>query len=85
MVITDATQRLVAGMFVIEDRGPQTLKGLTSLRLHKENRPGERPQLREIPGAPGGTRTPDPQVRSSWSGPEPFETVALSALECAAL
>jgi len=28
VVITAATQRLVAGMFVIEDRGPQMLKGV---------------------------------------------------------
>jgi Adenylate and Guanylate cyclase catalytic domain/AAA ATPase domain len=28
VVITAATQRLVAGMFVVEDRGPQTLKGV---------------------------------------------------------
>ena len=28
VVITTATQRLVAGMFVVEDRGPQTLKGV---------------------------------------------------------
>jgi len=28
VVISDATQRLVAGMFVIEDRGPQVLKGV---------------------------------------------------------
>jgi class 3 adenylate cyclase/tetratricopeptide (TPR) repeat protein len=28
VVITAATQRLVAGMFVVEDRGPQMLKGL---------------------------------------------------------
>ena len=28
MVITAATQRLVAGMFVVEDRGPQMLKGV---------------------------------------------------------
>ena len=29
VVITAATQRLVAGLFVVEDRGPQTLKGLS--------------------------------------------------------
>src|SRR5208282_3581089 len=28
IVITAATQRLVAGMFVVEDRGPQMLKGV---------------------------------------------------------
>jgi len=28
VVITAATQRLVAGMFVVEDRGPQVLKGV---------------------------------------------------------
>src|SRR5262245_44675945 len=28
VLITAATQRLVAGMFVVEDRGPQTLKGV---------------------------------------------------------
>jgi class 3 adenylate cyclase len=28
VVITAATQRLVAGMFVVEDRGPQALKGV---------------------------------------------------------
>ncbi len=28
VVVTAATQRLVAGMFVVEDRGPQMLKGV---------------------------------------------------------
>jgi class 3 adenylate cyclase len=28
VVITAATQRLVAGMFVVEERGPQELKGV---------------------------------------------------------
>ena len=28
VLVTAATQRLVAGMFVVEDRGPQTLKGV---------------------------------------------------------
>ena len=31
VAITAATQRLVAGMFVVEDRGPQTLKGVREL------------------------------------------------------
>ncbi len=31
IVITAATQRLVAGMFVVEDRGPQALKGVHEL------------------------------------------------------
>jgi len=40
VVITAATQRLVAGMFVVEDRGPQALKGVQEpITLYRVVRP----------------------------------------------
>jgi class 3 adenylate cyclase len=40
VVITDATQRLVAGLFLVEDRGAQQLKGLERpLQLYRVVRP----------------------------------------------
>ena len=36
VVITEATQRLIVGMFVVEDLGPQSLKGVReTIRLYR--------------------------------------------------
>jgi class 3 adenylate cyclase len=43
IAITDATHRLVSGLFVVEDRGAHELKGLErSLQLYRVVRPTRR-------------------------------------------
>ena len=40
LMVSDATQRLVSGLFVVEDRGAQTLKGIARpVRLYRVIRP----------------------------------------------
>src|SRR6516225_5235815 len=39
VVITAATQRLVAGLFMVEDRGPQMLKGVQPVTLYRVVQP----------------------------------------------
>src|SRR5262249_58677953 len=53
VMITAATQRLVAGMFVIEDLGPQMLKGVRdSVTLHRVVQPsGVRSRLAVAAGS----------------------------------
>src|SRR5262249_56024372 len=54
VVITAATQHLVAGMFVVEDRGPQILKGVREpVTLYRVVQPsGVRSRLAVAAGRP---------------------------------
>ncbi len=58
VTITDATQRLVAGLFVVEDRGAQALKGIEQpIRLYRVIRPsGVRGRFEAASAAGGLTR-----------------------------
>ncbi len=55
MMISDATQRLVAGLFVVEDRGAQTLKGIAQpIQLYRVIRPSGMRGRFEAVAAVGG-------------------------------
>jgi class 3 adenylate cyclase/tetratricopeptide (TPR) repeat protein len=57
VMISDATQRLTAGLFVVEDRGAQSLKGITQLvQLYRVIRPsGMRGRFEAVSAAGGLT------------------------------
>jgi class 3 adenylate cyclase/tetratricopeptide (TPR) repeat protein len=58
VVVTGATQRLISGLFVMEDRGAQSLKGIERpVQLHRLIRPsGARGRLEAIAAGRGLTR-----------------------------
>ncbi|MBV8056123.1 MAG: AAA family ATPase, partial [Deltaproteobacteria bacterium] len=58
VVVTDATQRLISGLFVVEDRGAQSVTGIErSVQLYRLIRPsGIRGRLEAIAAARGLTR-----------------------------
>ncbi|MGO9263479.1 MAG: AAA family ATPase [Candidatus Binataceae bacterium] len=57
VMISDATQRLIAGLFVVEDRGAQSLKGITQpVQLYRVIRPsGMRGRFEAVSAAGGLT------------------------------
>jgi class 3 adenylate cyclase len=71
VVVTAATQRLVPGIFVLEDRGPQALKGVREpVPLYRDVQPsGVRSRLAVAAGRLTGRRCPPRRWRRSWRAP----------------